>query len=225
MNFYSPLILEKKMFRHVACNSAGFFLLRAQPGRALNLRQAGLRQSTTGLNNRLSKLPSGNVRRKSTTNEVGGDQAAPPFTTMFAIGLAGGTFGAIMGLAGGVVIVPAIVTFSSITQKSAIGTSLVAALAVGSVGSANYALDGKVDFVNALVIAAGSSITAGMGARFAQGLPDRTLKTVLGIYMLVMAAIVPARDALLKTVWKPALTEGGTAIEQIPKKKTHSFGE
>ena len=72
---------------------------------------------------------------------------------MALIGGAGWSFGAVMGLAGGgVVIVPAIVAFTNIPQKTAIGTSLVAALVIGGVGSVNYGREGLLDVFNAVII-------------------------------------------------------------------------
>jgi uncharacterized membrane protein YfcA len=147
----------------------------------------------------------------------------PPWWVMFGIGTVGGTFGAILGLGGGVVITPAIVALTKVPQKMAIGTSLVAAFIVGGVGALNYGKEGLVDIVNALVIASGSALTAGVGARFAQGLPDRTLKTVLGIYMLVMAGVVPMRNYLLKSIWNDPNRETPAASTQIGNKSVFSF--
>jgi len=95
--------------------------------------------------------------------------------------------------------VPALVALAHMPQKRALGTSLVAATVVGGVSAMSYAKEGMVDIVAAASVAAGSAMTARLGAQFAQGLPDKTLKTVLGIYMLLMAAVVPARKSFLES--------------------------
>jgi uncharacterized membrane protein YfcA len=68
---------------------------------------------------------------------------------MMSIGAAGGMFGSLMGLAGGVVMVPLMVSFTSIPQKVATGTSLMAALFVGGVGAVGYGYHGLVDVFHA----------------------------------------------------------------------------
>lgn len=61
------------------------------------------------------------------------------------IGLVAGAFGGLVGLGGGVVMVPMLVGMTKLRQQQAHGTSLVALIVTGLVGAATYFSRGRVD--------------------------------------------------------------------------------
>ena len=127
----------------------------------------------------------------------------PPRSSWWVLALIGGgagCFGSLLGLGGGVVIVPALAAFAHVPHKAAVGTSLVAATVIGGTSAASYAREGLVDAFDVLTIAGGSMLTASVGARIAQNMSDRNLKTILGVYMLCVAAFVPLRQQLAQLV-------------------------
>jgi hypothetical protein len=115
------------------------------------------------------------------------------FGASFLIGLAAGTFGGLVGLGGGVVMIPLMVGVAGLVQKQAHGTSLVAVVVTGLVGAATYAAKGRVDVWAAVLLATTDTITARLGARHANLLPEWKLKRAFGTFLLVVAVLLLAR--------------------------------
>jgi uncharacterized membrane protein YfcA len=117
--------------------------------------------------------------------------------TSLLIGLVAGAFGGLVGLGGGVVMVPLMVGLAKLQQKQAHGTSLVALVFTGLVGAATYAMKGRVDVVAAAELAVTATFTARFGARYAHVLPEWKLKRSFGAFLLAVAAILLARPWLM----------------------------
>ncbi len=108
----------------------------------------------------------------------------------FCIGLLAGLFGGITGGGGGIISIPLMVALLKLDQHAAHGTSLVALVFTGMVGAATYALNGSVDPVAAVLIAATAVATARTGARFAHSLPPWRLKRAFGGYLLIISLLM-----------------------------------
>jgi hypothetical protein len=126
------------------------------------------------------------------------------FGTSFLIGLAAGTFGGLVGLGGGVVMIPLMVGLAGLVQKQAHGTSLVAVVVTGLVGAATYAARGRVDVTAALLLAVTATVTARLGARYAHVLPEWKLKRAFGTFLLVVAVLLLARPWIAGPAADPA---------------------
>lgn len=103
------------------------------------------------------------------------------------IGLASGAFGGLVGLGGGVIAVPLMVSFLKLSQHKAVATSLVMVVFTGLTGALTYATQGSVDWLAALLIFPTAMVTANLGARYANALPEWKLKRVFGWYLVVIA--------------------------------------
>ncbi|GBF95652.1 4-toluene sulfonate uptake permease [Raphidocelis subcapitata] len=115
-----------------------------------------------------------------------------------AVGTAAGAFGSLVGVGGGVLIVPAIVNACpSIPQRVISGTSLAAVVATGSTAGAVYLGSGLVDATSALLIAGGAVLTAPLGARYTARLNCQALRRLLGWWLIGVAPLVPAKALLL----------------------------
>lgn len=106
------------------------------------------------------------------------------------IGLAGGFFGSLVGLGGGVVMIPLMISMLRFTQHQAHGTSLVAVAFVGAAGAATYAFYGTADWKIAILLALTATITARLGARFAHSLPEKKLKKAFGFFLLFVSLLM-----------------------------------
>jgi len=117
--------------------------------------------------------------------------------TSLLIGLTAGAFGGLVGLGGGVVMIPLMVGVAKLQQRQAHGTSLVALVFTGLVGAATYSTRGQVDVGGAALLAVPATFMARFGARYAHVLPEWKLKRSFGAFLLVIAVILLARPWLL----------------------------
>jgi len=114
----------------------------------------------------------------------------------FLIGLIAGIFGGLVGLGGGVVMVPLMTRLLGISQASAHGTSLAVVVFAGLSGACAYAMEGTVDYKAALILAVTASLTARAGARCCAVLPAWKLKRYFGCILLVASALLVAKPHL-----------------------------
>jgi len=118
---------------------------------------------------------------------------APLTTTIITsllIGLTAGTFGGILGIGGGLIMIPLMVAILKLTQHKAHGTSLVALVFTGIGGAITYAANGSVDFTAAALIAVTAVITAPLGARYCNALTGKKLKIYFGAFLIFCAVLL-----------------------------------
>jgi len=108
----------------------------------------------------------------------------------FLIGLFAGIFGGLVGLGGGVIMIPLMVGIAKLTQHQAHGTSLVALVFTGIAGAIAYGLQGSVDITASVLIAATAMVTARAGARFAHSLPEWKLKRAFGGFLIFVSCLM-----------------------------------
>lgn len=107
--------------------------------------------------------------------------------TGMGIGVLAGVASGLVGIGGGVVIVPALVLLG-MSQREATGTSLAALLLpVGTLAVWQYAMRHEVSFRYALGIAAGLTVGALFGARLAGGITNQYLQRGFGVLLAVLA--------------------------------------
>ena len=109
------------------------------------------------------------------------------------LGLGAGVFGSLVGVGGGVLIVPAMTATVPIPQRVITGTSLVAVLATASVSTVNFAQGGQIDFTAAAVVGAAAMVFAPLGARATAALDGVALKRALATFLLCAAPLVPLK--------------------------------
>jgi uncharacterized membrane protein YfcA len=110
------------------------------------------------------------------------------FIYLLIIGLAAGFMGGLVGIGGGVIIVPALVFLLGMSQHSAQGTSLMMILfPVGILGVLNYYKQGYVDFKYAGLLAIGFFVGSYLGSKFSLSLPQLTVKRIFAVVMMLLA--------------------------------------
>jgi uncharacterized membrane protein YfcA len=107
-----------------------------------------------------------------------------------AIGLAGGLFSGLLGVGGGVVIVPLLVLWAGYGQRDAHAVSLGAIIPISAAGALAFGVGGEIRFWEALALAAGSIAGAQVGARLLARADERKLKLAFGFFLVVVAAIM-----------------------------------
>ena len=105
------------------------------------------------------------------------------------LGLAVGVLSGIIGIGGGILIVPALVYFAHMSQHRAQGTSLGALLApIGIFAFWEYYKAGNVDVPAAIAIAVMFAIGGYFGGKFAQGVSELVLRRVFAVVLIAVAA-------------------------------------
>lgn len=98
-----------------------------------------------------------------------------------------GVLSGVVGIGGGILIVPALVYFFHMTQHKAQGTSIAALLApVGVLAFWEYHKAGNVDIKAALLIALGFLVGGYFGGLWAQQLPDLALRRIFGTLLVIV---------------------------------------
>lgn len=123
----------------------------------------------------------------------------------FLIGLFAGSFGGLVGLGGGVIMVPLMAGILKLPQLKAHGTSLVALVFTGISGAVIYALKGNVDIIASLLLASTAIFTARAGARYANALPEWKLKKYFGIFMILITILLLLKPYLLSNAGPDAV--------------------
>jgi uncharacterized protein len=106
---------------------------------------------------------------------------------LLAVGLAAGFLSGMVGVGGGIIIVPALVYFLGFSQHSAQGTTLfMFLLPIGILGVMNYYKAGFVDWRAALIICITFVAGSYFGSKLAVSIDQVTVKRVFGALIVVM---------------------------------------
>ncbi len=126
------------------------------------------------------------------------------------VGIAAGILGGLVGVGGGIIIVPALVYFIGFSQKTAQGTSLgLIMLPVGILGVLQYYKQGHVDFKVVGILAVGFLIGSFYGSKIALSLPQETVKKIFAALMILIAIKMLFFDKEVKAAVHSATTEKG----------------
>jgi uncharacterized membrane protein YfcA len=107
---------------------------------------------------------------------------------LLGVGLMAGILSGMVGVGGGIIIVPALVYFMAMSQHQAQGTSLaVLLLPVGIFAVYNYYKAGYVDIKATLIIASTFLIGGLIGSKIAIAIDQNTVKKIFGIVLLLVA--------------------------------------
>jgi uncharacterized membrane protein YfcA len=105
------------------------------------------------------------------------------------IGLAAGMLSGLVGVGGGIIIVPALVFFLGFTQHQAIGTSLgILLLPAGILAVMNYYKKGFIDVRVVLILFLGYLVGSYFGSKISLNVPQDALKKAFAM-MLILTAV------------------------------------
>ena len=104
------------------------------------------------------------------------------------LGLVAGGFSGLIGVGGGVIIVPALVFLFGLSQHAAQGTTLACLVPpIGLLAAWTYYQEGYVDIHIAVLLCLGFFFGCLLGAKFANYLSNLALERVFGVAMLLIA--------------------------------------
>lgn len=112
-------------------------------------------------------------------------------TTIFillVLGLLAGMLSGMVGIGGGIVIVPVLVYFLGFTQHQAQGTVLfMFLLPIGILGVFNYYQAGHIDWKTAFIIASTFVIGSYFGSKISIAIDQTTLRKVFGVIIFLLS--------------------------------------
>lgn len=120
------------------------------------------------------------------------------------LGVVVGTYGTLVGVGGGFLVVPLLLIIYKLSPPAAAATSLVVVLLNATSGSVTYVRRGRVDVRTGLLLAAATMPGAFfIGPELAERIPERAFKIGFGVFLLIMATLLflrperkpPAPDA------------------------------
>ena len=110
---------------------------------------------------------------------------------LILVGLAAGILSGLVGLGGGVIIVPALVFILGFSQHQATGTSLgILLLPAGIFAVINYYQKGYIDVKVVLLLFVGFLAGGWLGSKISLSVPEGTLKKIFAVALLLIAGKV-----------------------------------
>jgi hypothetical protein len=108
-------------------------------------------------------------------------------TSYLLLGLAAGILSGLVGIGGGILIVPALVFLFGFSQQQAQGTTLALLVPpIGILAAWTYYNHGYVNIKAAAIIAAGFIAGSLLGARFSTSLSNDVLSKIFGVFLVLV---------------------------------------
>jgi uncharacterized protein len=106
---------------------------------------------------------------------------------LLLLGIIAGYFSGLVGIGGGVIIVPALVLLFGFTEHTAQGTTLALLIPpIGILAVLSYYQKGYVDIKTAIIIAMGFFIGGYIGGKMAIGLSESFLKKAFAVTLIAI---------------------------------------
>ena len=106
---------------------------------------------------------------------------------LLSIGLIVGVVSSMLGVGGGIILVPILVLLMNFEMHHAIGTSLAVIVLTALIGALTHYKLGNVNVEIAVIIAIGAAAGAVLGAHVAEALPSSYLEKIFGVMLLIIA--------------------------------------
>jgi uncharacterized membrane protein YfcA len=110
------------------------------------------------------------------------------------IGIAAGTFSGLLGIGGGLLMVPAFSGWLRIPLKETIGTSLTCVALIAVPGMITHAVQGHIDWAFAIPLAIGVIPGARIGANLTIATSDRTLRVLVASALGIIGVIYAVEE-------------------------------
>lgn len=117
---------------------------------------------------------------------------------LIIVGLAAGLLSGMVGVGGGIIVVPALVFFLGFSQHQAQGTSLgLLLLPVGILAVINYYNKGYIDIKVVAIMSIAFVLGGWLGSKLSLSLPQDTVKKIFAIVLFYTAVRMMGWDAVI----------------------------
>ncbi|MFJ2932542.1 sulfite exporter TauE/SafE family protein [Streptomyces sp. NPDC087219] len=131
---------------------------------------------------------------RTRTEQARPEQGGPALAGLAAKGLAVGAVTGLVGSGGGFLVVPALAILGGLPMGFAVGTSLLVIAMNSFAGLAGHLTGAAIDWGLVLTVTAAAVIGGTAGARLAGRVPQDTLRSAFGWFVVVMGVLVLARQ-------------------------------
>lgn len=121
------------------------------------------------------------------------ERVETPMRRLVVIGIGGGLLSGLLGVGGGVLMVPALVLWANLDQRTAHAMSLAAIVPIGIAGMLTYGVAGEIALPETLALLAGSLVGARLGAGALTRIDERLLKGLFGAFLVAVAISMALR--------------------------------
>lgn len=115
---------------------------------------------------------------------------------LVSCGLITGLVGGLLGVGGGIVLIPMLTAWAGFDQHSAHGTGIVAVAFTALVGVLVYGRGEAIDLAAAIQITLVALPATVLAARFSPRVSAARLRRLFGIFVIAVALVLPFRDVL-----------------------------
>ncbi|MFA6403416.1 MAG: sulfite exporter TauE/SafE family protein [Salinivirgaceae bacterium] len=107
---------------------------------------------------------------------------------LILIGLLAGSLGGLLGIGGGIIMIPAMVYILGMSQHEAVGTSLAVMLPpIGMFAAYNFHKAGYINLKYALIMATAFMIGSFFSSKIAVTLPANIIQKVFSVFLILVA--------------------------------------
>jgi uncharacterized membrane protein YfcA len=117
---------------------------------------------------------------------------APPRMRLVVVAVVGGILSGLLGVGGGVIMVPLLVLWLGYDQRTAHALSLGAIIPISVAGVATYGIAGEVELAAAAALIVGAVVGARAGAIVLAGIDPRRLQVVFGLFLFGVSVTMVA---------------------------------
>ena len=107
-----------------------------------------------------------------------------------AIGLVAGLASGYVGVGGGFIMVPLMLSIIGIPMRKASGTSLIAVMILAIPGVIEQGIIGNINYLAGIAVVIGTIPGAVIGAKLVTKVPERTLRLLFGCFLIVAAVML-----------------------------------
>jgi uncharacterized membrane protein YfcA len=114
--------------------------------------------------------------------------SAHTIVILLLVGLAAGMLSGLVGVGGGIIIVPCLVLLLGFTQKEAQGTSLaILLLPIGVFAVFEYYKQGQINITYALMVAVAFLVGSYFGSKIALSVDEQKLKKMFAVTLMLLS--------------------------------------